>query len=149
MQSKGKFEERAKRIWEYYLRHSKDRKRTCEHFQDEGLSKRTVYHILRKYEQQGDATSKKPIGRPPTVCTEEMFSRVSQIFRENPNLSCREAALQLGIKRTTIFRIMEKMRERDLPTNKILERQRRCPTCHQKIDSNVILTKTSTTKTNQ
>lgn len=127
-------EDRAKRIIQYYERHDKDKKRTYVHFMDEGLNKKTVYHILRRHEERGDITFRKPTGRRSTVCTPEMFERLANLFKESPKLSCREAAEQLGIARTTIFRIMRKMKEKDIETNKVIESEPRCPTCHQKVD---------------
>lgn len=127
-------EERAKRIEQYYIRHGKDKKKTYHHFMDEGLCKKTIYHIMRRHDQRGDVTFKKPTGRRVTVCTPEMFDRLANLFKDNPELSCREAAKQLGIARTTIFRIMAKMREKNLETYKVIESEARCPTCHQKIE---------------
>lgn len=127
-------EERAKRIVEYYLKHDKDKKRTYLHFMDEGLNKKTVYHVLRRLEQRGDVTFKKPTGRRASVCTPAMFDKVANLFKDNPELSCREAAKQLGIARTTIFRVLARMREENIETYKVVESEPRCPTCHQKID---------------
>lgn len=127
-------QERAKRVEDYYIRHNKDKKKTYEHFMDEGMSKKTVYHIIRRHEQRGEVTFKKPTGRRVTVCTPEMFEKLSNIFKQNPDLSCREAAKQLGVARTTVFRILAKMRELNLETYKVIESEPRCPTCHQKID---------------
>lgn len=127
-------EDRAKRIEQYYIRHGKDKKKTYLHFMDEGLSKKTVYHILKRHDQRGDVSFKKPTGRRVSVCTPEMFEKVANLFKDSPDLSCREAAKQLGVARTTIFRIMAKMREKNLETNKVIVSERRCPTCHQKIE---------------
>lgn len=134
-------EDRAKRIVQYYERHGKDKKRTYLHFMDEGLSKKTVYHILRRHDQRGDISFRKPTGRKTTVCTPEMFDRLANLFKDNPELSCREAAKQLGVARTTIFRIMSKMREKNIETNKVIESETRCPTCHQKVDPKMLLPK--------
>lgn len=127
-------EDRAKRIEQYYIRHNKDRKKTYKHFADEGLNKKTIYLTIRRHEQRGDVSFKKPTGRKASVCTPEMFDKLANLFKENPDLSCREAARKLGIARTTIFRIMAKMREKNLETYKVVESEPRCPTCHQKID---------------
>lgn len=127
-------EERAKRIEQYYIRHDKDKKKTYLHFMDEGLTKKTIYHILRRHDQRGDVTFKKPTGRRVSVCTPEMFAKLADLFKNNPELSCREAAKKLGIARTTIFRVMAKMREKNLETYKVIDSEPRCPTCHQKID---------------
>lgn len=139
-------EERAKRIEQYYIRHGKDKKKTYKHFIDEGLSKKTVYHILRRHDQRGDVTFKKPTGRRVSVCTPEMFDKLANLFKDNPELSCREAAKQLGVARTTIFRIMAKMREKNLETYKTIESEPRCPTCHQKIETKINITKKRTKK---
>lgn len=141
-------EERAKRVEQYYIRHGLDKKKTYTHFTDEGLCKKTIYHILRRHDQRGDVSFKKPTGRRVTVCTTEMFDRLANIFKENPDLSCREAAKQLGVARTTIFRIMKKMREKNLETYKVIESEPRCPTCHQKIENKALkgLKKTRTIK---
>lgn len=142
-------EERAKRIEQYYIRHNKDKKKTYAHFIDEGLSKKTIYHILRRHELRGDVTFKKPSGRKVSVCTPEMFDKLANIFKNNPDLSCREAAKQLGVARTTIFRIMAKMREKNLETHKVIvQNEPRCPTCHQKIEKKPNVTKEKRKKKN-
>lgn len=130
-----KYEERAKRIEQYYLKHGKDKKKTYVHFTDEGLNKRTIYNILRKHEELGDVSHKKgDVGRKATACTPEMFDKCAKLFKENPKLSFRQAALELNVPRTTVYRILSKMKENDLETYKISETDPRCPTCHQKID---------------
>lgn len=131
-------EERAKRVEQYYINHNKDKKRTYMHFSDEGMSKKIIYHIMRRHDQRGDVSFVKPSGRKVSVCTPEMFERVAGLFKENPELSCREAAKQLGVARTTIFRIIAKMREKNLETYKVIESEPRCPTCHQKVDPKVL-----------
>lgn len=141
-------EERAKRIEQYYIRHDKDKKRTYKHFMDEGLGKKTVYHVLRRHDLRGDVTFKKPTGRRVSVCTPEMFERLANLFKDNPDLSCREAAKQLGVARTTIFRIMAKMREKNLETYKIIESEPRCPTCHQRIEPKITTTRKKIKKDN-
>lgn len=127
-------EERAKRIAQYYVRHEKNRKKTYDHFMDEGLCKKTIYHVLRRHDQDGDVSFKKPTGRKVSVCTPEMFDKLANLFKDKPDLSCREAAKQLGVARTTIFRIMAKMREKKIETYKVIESEPRCPTCHQRVD---------------
>lgn len=130
-----KYEERAKRIEQYYLKHGKDKKKTYSHFTDEGLNKRTIYNILRKHEELGDVSHKKgDVGRKATACTPEMFDKCAKLFKDNPKLSFRQAALELNVPRTTVYRILSKMKENDLETYKISEADPRCPTCHQKID---------------
>lgn len=126
-------EERAKRVEQYYIRHGKDKKKTYQHFHDEGLSKKTIYHILRRHDTTGNVQFKKPTGRKVSVCTPEMFNKLASIFKDNPELSCREAAKQLGVARTTIFRIMAKMREKNIETYKVIDSIVRCPTCHQRL----------------
>lgn len=110
-------------------------------------AKKTVYHILRRHDQRGDVTFKKPTGRRVSVCTPEMFDKLANLFKDNPELSCREAAKQLGVARTTIFRIMAKMREKNLETYKTIETEPRCPTCHQRIETKINVTKKRTKKT--
>lgn len=150
--SRRAIEERAQRIEQYYTLHGKDKKRTYAHFTDEGISKKTVYHVIRRIEQSGKVIFKKPSGRKVSVCTPEMFEKVANLFKENPKLSCREGAKQLGVARTTIFRIMAKMRENNIETYKVIESDPRCPTCHQKIDKKILQAlekKKSKTKTSK
>lgn len=137
--SRRSLEDRARRIVEYYNRVNKDKKRVIEHFEEEGICKRTISKIIRRHEEKGDVTFMKPPGRRGTICTPEMFDRVANLFKENPNLPSGEAAKQLGIARTTIFRVLAKMREKNIETYKIVET--RCPTCHQKCDPKVLLKK--------
>lgn len=121
------------------MKHENDKKKTYLHFMDEGLSKKTIYHVLRRHDLRGDVSFKKPTGRKTTVCTPEMFDKLANLFKENPDLSCREAAKKLGIARTTIFRIMAKMREKNIETHKVVESETRCPTCHQKVDPKILI----------
>lgn len=158
MNSRQVLEERAKRIIQYYMRHDGDKKRTCDHFTDEGICKRTIVNIIKRYEGElansnstddninGDTgddcntsikslnlTGKKPLGRKPTVTTPEMFDKIAKLFQENPDLSCREAAKRLQLSRTSIFRVIRKMKENNIEINKVIVSEPRCPTCHQRI----------------
>lgn len=147
--SRKENEERAKRVEQYYIRHGKDKKKTYQHFHDEGLSKKTIYHILRRHDTTGNVQFKKPTGRKVSVCTPEMFNKLASIFKDNPELSCREAAKQLGVARTTIFRIMAKMREKNIETYKVIDSIIRCPTCHQRLPPKTELPKPRPRKTKQ
>lgn len=147
--SRKENEERAKRVEQYYIRHGKDKKKTYQHFHDEGLSKKTIYHILRRHDTTGNVQFKKPTGRKVSVCTPEMFNKLANIFKDNPELSCREAAKQLGVARTTIFRIMAKMREKNIETYKVIDSIIRCPTCHQRLPPKTELPKPRPRKTKQ
>lgn len=160
MTSRQALEERAKRIVQYYIRHGKDKKRTYAHFMDEGLHKRTIVTIIKRHDEETNNHSttdehghqsehdkqgtsnlnvnttkpeKKPLGRKPTVTTPEMFDKIANLFKEKPDLSCREAAKTLNLSRTTIFRIIRKMKEKNIEINKVIASEPRCPTCHQRI----------------
>lgn len=137
--SRKSLEERAKRIVEFYLRTGKDKKKVVDHFGEEGICKRTVNKVIKKHEERGDVSFIKPTGRKGTMCTPEMFDKVATLFRANPTLPSGEAAKQLGIARTTIFRILAKMRENDIETFKEIET--RCPTCHQKCNPKALIKK--------
>lgn len=132
--SRSAHQERAKRIIEFFLRHDKDKKATLKHFAEEGVGKKCIYSVLKRHEIQGDVVYKKPTGRKLSVCTPEMFEKLSKLFKENPQITSKAAAEQLGVARTSIFRIMAKMREINMETNREVG-EGRCPTCRQTIKS--------------
>lgn len=156
MNTRQAIEDRAKRIVQYYLRYEGDKKRTCAHFEDEGIPKRTILNVLKRFQdklanppptddeekESFNLMGKKPLGRKPTVTTPEMFDKVSSLFREYPDLSCREAAKRLDLARTSIFRVIKKMKENGIEINKDIVSERRCPTCHQRIKDPTKMVKT-------
>ena len=133
-------EERAKRIVEYYLRVNKDKKKVVDHFTEEGVCKKTITKVIRRHEEEGDVSFKKITGRKGHICTPEMFDKVAGLFKNNPHLPSGQAARELGVGRTTIFRILAKMREKNIETYKYMG-ETRCPTCHQKCDPKVLIKK--------
>lgn len=133
MARRQNFEERAKRIVDFYLRVDKDKKRVVKHFKEEGIPSRSVNRIVNQYEERGDASFKKIPGRTKKLVPEDAYEKVSNFFKSNPKMACGQVASQLGVSKSTVLRILRQMRRENIETYRQVETVI-CPTCHQRID---------------
>lgn len=127
------YEERAKRIVDFYLRTDKDKKRVVKHFKDEGVPSRSVHRIINQYEERGDASFKKIPGRNRKILPDEAYEKVSALFKQNPKMTCGDVANSMGVSKSTVLRILRQMRKDNVETYREIESVI-CPTCHQRCD---------------
>lgn len=101
----------ARRVVHYYENAGDFSKlKTKNHFTEEGVPKRTVYNILKRYEERENAEY-SPIPPPPrTAATPENQRKLLKILKKDPSMLTRAAAGKLAVSQTTIM----KMKLRDL-----------------------------------
>lgn len=133
------YQERAKRIAEFYIRMNKNTKKVVAHFVEEGVPSRTVHRVLRLFESRGDVAFKKIPGRGRKVSTEEAQQKIADLFRENPKMPIRAAADLLGVSRSTLARLLNEMRAENKDTFQAPPETAICPTCRQKCDPEVLI----------
>lgn len=131
------YEERSKRIVEFYLRFEKDKLKTLKHFKDEGVPARSIHRIITNYEKRGEATFKKIPGRSKKIDSTEAYDKLAAIFKEDPKMSCGDVATRLGVSKTTVLRILRQMRSDNIETYREVDTVI-CPTCHQRCNPKVL-----------
>lgn len=95
----------ANRVVQFYINFANYNKlETVRHFTAEGEKQRTVYSILKRYENNGTALLKKSKGRNRTVGSPKIEKKVER-FLVVKGLSERETARQLGIPQPTVHKI--------------------------------------------
>jgi len=100
----------AERVVHYYAECTgSDKKKTCHHFRDEGVPKRTIYGILQRYEASGTAKYRPLPGRPCVKTSPRKLVKVEKAFTKCPNLSVRRAARKLDMAVSTVSRIKVKI----------------------------------------
>ena len=72
----------------------------------------TIYSIRDKFDTDGTVANKKKSGRNKTSSTEENEMLVALTFVNSPKKSTRRASLQLSIPRTSMMRLMRKLKLR-------------------------------------
>jgi DNA-binding transcriptional MerR regulator len=131
------YEERAKRIIEFYLRFDKDKLKTLRHFKDEGVPARSIHRIITNYEKRGDINFKKIPGRSKKINSDEAYDKLASMFKQDPKMSCGDVATRLGVSKTTVLRILRQMRSDNVETYREVDTVI-CPTCHQRCDPKVL-----------
>lgn len=131
------YEERAKRIIEFYLRFEKDKVKTLRHFKDEGVPPRSIHRIITNFEKRGEATFKKIPGRSKKIDDHEAYDKLAAMFKEDPKMSLGDVATKLGVSKTTVLRILRQMRLDNIETYREVDTVI-CPTCHQRCDPKVL-----------
>ena len=73
-------------------------------------SRHAIYRIRNKFESTGSVVNLPKSGRPKTSMTEENEIRVALTFVNSPRKSTRRASMELSIPRTSLRRLMGKLR---------------------------------------
>ena len=77
----------------------------CLHFSADPPTRLTIYPIRDKFEETGSVTDVPRSGRP-TMCTKENMVTVSEAYARSPQKSLRRGGTKLGIKRTSLHKIL-------------------------------------------
>lgn len=80
----------------------------CLHFSTDPPTRLTIYRIRDKFEETGSVTDAPRSGRP-TMCTEENVATVSEAFARSPQKSLRRGSAEMGIKRTSLRKILTEL----------------------------------------
>lgn len=95
-----------KRVVHYYQNIANhDIIKTCYHFMEEGYHRYTIKRIIRRYEERGTTDRKPKSGRPRSAATDKVIKKVEKKLKQDPNLSVRRGALQIGSSKSTFDRV--------------------------------------------
>jgi hypothetical protein len=107
----------AHRVVHFYAKKTDCNKlETVKHFLREGLKRRTIYDILNRFITRGTADFKPKTGRPLTVSTKNLVTKVKRKLLTT-NLSERKIAAKYKTNQTIVHRIKVK---NDIKTNKCI-----------------------------
>lgn len=99
-------EDNGKRVCHAYENvFRRDRKKTRDHFILEGMHRKSIYRILDRYNERGNADFKKSTGRPALVGSNKVVEKVEKAYLVNPNVSERTVARQVGISQSYLHKI--------------------------------------------
>jgi len=82
---------------------------TCQHFMQEGFSRRTISRIVNRYLATGKSEYNYYQHAPRTVSTPKVVNKVNKLLDKNPSISVIDGANQIGIKESTFFYIKKKI----------------------------------------
>ena len=77
-----------KRVYFYYEKNrSHGKKFTVDHFLSEGVSKSTIYDILRRCDSGGSVLERKSSGLPPKIFTKKAKSSLKRLVNNKSGIS--------------------------------------------------------------
>lgn len=92
----------AKRICTFYQNKADgDKIKTCHHFMEEGIHRRTITRVIQRFEERGSANFKPIPGRPAKVASIKKMKEVANLIRKEPNISMTEGAKKTHLSRNT------------------------------------------------
>ena len=71
----------------------------------------TIYILRDKFDETGSVADATRSGRP-SVCTEQNLATVAEAYGRSPKKSLRRARAEIGIKRTSLHKILTKLQMR-------------------------------------
>ena len=96
----------AKRVVHFYMNFSEcNKSATVKHFVKEGAKRRTVYYIIKRYEQRGTANHLPKSGRPLATETTLKTRKLVVKLLVNTNNSERDVAKKCGLTQTCVHNI--------------------------------------------
>ena len=102
-------EQNASRIIDFFQRQNFDRPATVKHFADEGIPKRTVYQVIKRFEDEGRVQYSKNSGPKPSVLTARKLNVIKNKFIQNPNISERKVAADYKISKGSVYNSKRKL----------------------------------------
>ena len=79
-------------------------------FKTEPPTSKTIKFLFDKWERTGSVQNEQSPGRPKTITTTETKEIVKKHFEEKPTTSSRRGSIELGIKRTSLMRILKDLK---------------------------------------
>ena len=107
--------EQRKWILKSYWKHENAgdvRRHWMQTFHTDPPTRVSIYRIRDKFDTDGTVANKKKSGRNKTSTTEENEMQVALTFVNSPKKSTRRASLELSIPRTSLMRLMRKLKLR-------------------------------------
>lgn len=108
MKSK-KNEEDARRIISFFKDNNFDRLATVKHFIAENMNERTIRRVVERFLKNGQIEYNKNSGPKPSILTTGNLNKIKKRYVENPNISVRQCATQLKIKKSNIQNAKKKL----------------------------------------
>lgn len=95
-------------MYNFYSRHM-DRGKifTVTHFEREGISRRTVYSILKRYENGISAERQSGSGRKAKIFTKKKVTQLKKMFDNNDGISTRMAAAKFNCSKSMISKTLK------------------------------------------
>lgn len=107
--TRGERESLNQRIVQFYLGVAKGQKNVViEHFMKEKVARRTIYNVLKKYEDTKDVTDKHRSGRPKKLCRGSM-TRLKRLVNHKTGVSLRRLGSKFGVSHETIRKCLKEM----------------------------------------
>ena len=97
-------EESARRIIDFYQAHDNDETHTINHFVEQGLVRRTIKRVIKRWVDEGRVSYKWNHGRKRKVLRPATLKKVKNKFIKNPSASGRKVASELKISETSVRR---------------------------------------------
>ena len=99
-----------KRVYFYYEKNrSHGKKFTVDHFLSEGVSKSTIYDILRRCDSGGSVLDRKSSGLPPKIFTKKAKSSLKRLVNNKSGISQRKLASRFKCSQTLILKALRSM----------------------------------------
>jgi hypothetical protein len=97
---------RAKRVVHFFENVTgRDKKRTLNHFKEEGMPERSIYAILKRYEEYGTVITMSPSGRPRAPGREKLESKVEKLIEKDRSITSSTGGAKLGISKAYFNKI--------------------------------------------
>ena len=85
------------------------RRRYANEFGEEAPSEPTIRRWVARFLESGDINKRKPgSGRPATASGDDTFEMVSERIEEEPTVSTRQLALEVGVHQSSVVRCLKK-----------------------------------------
>lgn len=95
-----------KRVVQFYVGNANYRKSVvAKHFAAEGISRSTIYAMIKKYEDHGRVGDLPRSGRPAVKSTRKLKASIVRMFDGKDRISTRIAAARLNVSKSLIHRI--------------------------------------------
>lgn len=79
---------------------------TAKHFMEEGISKSTIYNIIKTFEERQSTVRKVGSGRPAKILTPKVLDNIKKKIDNSDDLSFNQVAKQLNCHRTHVSRTL-------------------------------------------
>lgn len=87
---------------------SQDLKKTTRHFNEQGISTKTIHRTINRFKETGSSSYKKSPGRPAKIMTYNVIQSVKSDYEKDPTISERNMAKKHNLTKTTIHNIKKK-----------------------------------------
>jgi len=101
--------QRRELIVDFYQSHKEEGKIvTIKHFAKMGISKRTVYNVIKTFETRGETHRKRGSGRQARKMTKRRVTQLKSFFRDKIGASTRSAANKFGISNSYVHKQLKR-----------------------------------------